>query len=91
MRAFFCPRGKRRHPARAEPKGLPTPGATIEQADRPQSGAVEITLKYPIQAGGKRIERLTMRRSTRADMKAAAKHSKDEGEQQDSCLPASPA
>ena len=55
----------------------------MEQADRPQSGAVEITLKYPIQSGGKRTERLTMRRGTRADMKAAAKHSKDEGEQED--------
>ncbi len=45
---------------------------------------MEITLKHPFtNAAGQRIEKLTMRRAKRADMKAAAKYSKDEAEQED--------
>jgi hypothetical protein len=45
---------------------------------------MEITLKHPFtNAAGQRIEKLTVRRAKRADMKAAAKHSKDEAEQED--------
>ncbi len=45
---------------------------------------MEITLKYPFtNAAGQRIDKLTLRRATRGDMKAAARHSKDDGEQED--------
>lgn len=45
---------------------------------------MDITLKFPFTtAAGQRIEKLTIRRAKRADMKAAAKYSKDEGEQED--------
>lgn len=45
---------------------------------------MELTLKHPFtNAAGQRIEKLTVRRAKRADMKAAAKYSKDEGEQED--------
>ncbi|MDA8449839.1 phage tail assembly protein [Acidovorax sp. GBBC 3332] len=50
---------------------------------QPQAGGIEIPLKFPIQSGGQRIEKLTMRRGTRKDMKAATKYSKDEVEQED--------
>ncbi|MFN3437792.1 MAG: phage tail assembly protein [Acidovorax sp.] len=49
----------------------------------PDSTPVEIPLKFPIQSGGQRIDKLTMRRGKRADMKAAAKHSKDDADQED--------
>ena len=44
-----------------------------------------IPLKYPFaSASGQRIESLTiLRRAKRGDMKAAAKYSKDEGDQED--------
>ncbi|QOK96816.1 phage tail assembly protein [Ralstonia pseudosolanacearum] len=43
-----------------------------------------IPLKYPFtNAAGQRIETLTLRRAKRADMKAAAKYSKDDAEQED--------
>jgi hypothetical protein len=45
--------------------------------------ALELTLKYPFtSASGNRIEKLVFRRGKRADMKAAAKYSKDEGDQE---------
>ncbi|HJU70387.1 MAG TPA: phage tail assembly protein [Paucimonas sp.] len=45
---------------------------------------MELTLKHPFtNAAGQRIDRLTIRRAKRADMKAATKYSKDEGEQED--------
>jgi len=45
---------------------------------------MELTLKHPFtNAAGQRIEKLTVRRAKRADMKAAAKYSKDEAEQED--------
>ncbi|MDO5940642.1 phage tail assembly protein [Burkholderia cepacia] len=45
---------------------------------------MEITLKHPFtNAAGQRIEKLTIRRAKRSDMKAAAKYSKDDGEQED--------
>jgi hypothetical protein len=45
--------------------------------------ALELTLKYPFtSASGQRIEKLVFRRGMRGDMKAAAKYSKDEGEQE---------
>jgi hypothetical protein len=45
---------------------------------------MDITLKHPFtNAAGQRIETLTVRRPKRGDMKAAAKYSKDEGEQED--------
>lgn len=46
-------------------------------------GAIEIPLKFPLQAGAQRIDKLTLRRGKRADMKAAAKHSADDAEQED--------
>ena len=45
--------------------------------------AADILLKFPIQSGGSRIEKLTMRRGTRKDMKEAHKFSVDEAEQED--------
>ena len=45
--------------------------------------AAVIPLKFPIQSGGSRIEKLTMRRGTRKDMKEAHKFSVDEAEQED--------
>jgi hypothetical protein len=45
---------------------------------------MELILKHPFtNAAGQRIEKLTVRRAKRADMKAATKYSKDEGEQED--------
>jgi hypothetical protein len=45
---------------------------------------MELTLKHHFtNAAGQRIEKLTVRRAKRADMKAAAKYSKDEAEQED--------
>ena len=45
---------------------------------------MQITLKHPFtNAAGQRIEKLTVRRAKRADMKAAAKYSKDDAEQED--------
>lgn len=45
---------------------------------------MELPLKHPFtNAAGQRIEKLTVRRAKRADMKAAAKYSKDEAEQED--------
>lgn len=45
---------------------------------------MELTLKHPFtNAAGVRIEKLTLRRGKRGDMKAAARYSKDEGEQED--------
>lgn len=45
---------------------------------------MKLTLKRPFtNAAGQRIESLTVRRAKRIDMKAAAKYSKDEGEQED--------
>ncbi|MET0264717.1 MAG: phage tail assembly protein [Duganella sp.] len=45
---------------------------------------MEITLKFPFtNAAGQHIDKVTMRRAKRGDMKAADKHSKDEGEQED--------
>ncbi len=45
---------------------------------------MELPLKHPFtNAAGQRIEKLTVRRAKRADMKAAAKYSKDEGGQED--------
>lgn len=45
---------------------------------------VELILKHPfINAAGQRIEKLTIRRGKRADMKAAAKFSKDDADQED--------
>lgn len=45
---------------------------------------MQITLKHPFtNAAGQRIEKLELRRAKRADMKAAAKYSKDEAEQED--------
>lgn len=45
---------------------------------------MELPLKHPFSnAAGQRIEKLAVRRPKRADMKAAAKYSKDEGEQED--------
>lgn len=45
---------------------------------------MELTLKHPFtNAAGQYIEKLTVRRAKRADMKAAAKYSKDEAEQED--------
>lgn len=45
---------------------------------------MELTLKHPFtNAAGQRIEKLTVRRAKRADMKAAAKYSKDDAEQED--------
>ena len=48
---------------------------------------MEIILQYPFtNAAGQRIEKLTMRRAKRADLKAANRHSKDDGEQEDFLL-----
>ena len=45
---------------------------------------MELPLKHPFtNAAGQRIEKLTVRRAKRADMKAATMFSKDEGEQED--------
>jgi hypothetical protein len=45
---------------------------------------MELTLKHPFtNAAGQRIEKLIVRRAKRADMKAAIKYSKDDGEQED--------
>lgn len=45
---------------------------------------MKIKLKFPFtNAGGQRIEEVTMRRPKRGDMKAADKYSKDEAEQED--------
>lgn len=45
---------------------------------------MELPLKHPFtNAAGQRIEKLTVRRAKRADMKAAAKYSKDDAEQED--------
>ncbi|HOI67618.1 MAG TPA: phage tail assembly protein [Thiomonas arsenitoxydans] len=45
---------------------------------------MELPLKHPFtNPAGQRIEMLTVRRAKRADMKAATKYSKDEGEQED--------
>jgi hypothetical protein len=45
---------------------------------------MELTLKHPFtNAAGQRIEKLTIRRAKRADMKAATKYSKDDVEQED--------
>ena len=45
---------------------------------------MELPLKHPFtNAAGQRIEKLELRRAKRADMKAAAKYSKDEAEQED--------
>lgn len=45
---------------------------------------MELPLKHPFtNAAGQRIEKLTVRRAKRADMKAAAKYSKDEADQED--------
>ncbi len=45
---------------------------------------MDIKLKYPFtNAAGQRIDTLTVRRPKRADMKAAAKYSKDEADQED--------
>lgn len=52
------------------------------QGTTPAAGTV-IPLKFPIQSGGTRIEKLTMRRGTRKDMKAAHKYSQDEADQED--------
>ena len=45
--------------------------------------SIEIPLKFPIQSGGQRIDKLVMRRGKRGDMKAAHKHSKDDADQED--------
>lgn len=45
---------------------------------------MEIKLKFPFTtATGQQIDKLTVRRAKRADMKAAAKYSKDEADQED--------
>ena len=45
---------------------------------------MELPLKHPFtNAAGQRIEKLSVRRAKRADMKAATKYSKDEAEQED--------
>lgn len=45
---------------------------------------MEISLQHPFtNAAGQRFEKLTIRRVTRGDVKAANKHSKDDGEQED--------
>ena len=45
---------------------------------------MHITLKHPFtNAAGQRVEKLTVRRLKRGDLKAAAKHSSDDGEQED--------
>ncbi|MFZ5659196.1 MAG: phage tail assembly protein [Pseudomonadota bacterium] len=44
----------------------------------------EITLKYPIKTGaGATVEKLTVSRLKRADLKAAARYSKEDDEQED--------
>lgn len=45
---------------------------------------MELPLKHPFtNAAGQQIEKLTVRRAKRADMKAAAQYSKDDAEQED--------
>jgi len=45
---------------------------------------MELPLKHPFNnAAGQQIEKLTVRRAKRADMKAAAQYSKDDVEQED--------
>ncbi len=46
-----------------------------------------LTLKYPFtNAAGQRLEKLPLKRLKRVDLKAAAKHSKDDAEQEDFLL-----
>lgn len=69
--------------ATAAPATAPATALATAAAAGKAAGSAEITLKFPIESGDRRIETLTLRRGTRADMKAAAKFSKEDAEQED--------
>ena len=61
-----------------------TKDSAPDQSKESTGTGVELILKHPFtNAAGQRIEKLTIRRGKRGDMKAAAKFSKDDADQED--------